>query len=101
METMVATVLIVVLFMVASLAINSLMAAQIKSDQSEIVEHLNHLEYRLQNNTISFPYYEEWKQWEIEATRQALGEGTVVIINAIHVDTQQEVSSTIGYHGEF
>ncbi|MEO9510715.1 MAG: hypothetical protein ABJN84_03230 [Flavobacteriaceae bacterium] len=65
METMVATVLIVVIFMISSLILNSLFSAQIRGNLQPIKSHLNQLEYQYINQKINLPYYEEWKTWDI------------------------------------
>nr|WP_299067290.1 hypothetical protein [uncultured Allomuricauda sp.] len=65
METMVATVLIVVIFMFSSLILNSLFSAQVKGNLQPIKSHLNQLEYQYVNQKINLPYYEEWKTWDI------------------------------------
>lgn len=65
METMVATVLIVVIFMFSSLILNSLFAAQVKHNLQPIKSHLHQLEYQYVNQKINLPYYEEWRTWEI------------------------------------
>lgn len=65
METMVATVLIVVIFMFSSLILNSLFSAQVKGDLQPIKSHLDQLEYQYVNQKINLPYYEEWKTWDI------------------------------------
>lgn len=65
METMVATVLIVVIFMFSSLILNSLFSAQVKGNLQPIKSHLHQLEYQYTNQKINLPYYEEWKTWEI------------------------------------
>ncbi|TXN36125.1 hypothetical protein FVB32_16335 [Flagellimonas hymeniacidonis] len=65
METMVATVLIVVIFMFSSLILNSLFSAQVKGNLQPIKSHLHQLEYQYINQKINLPYYEEWKTWDI------------------------------------
>lgn len=65
METMVATVLIVVIFMFSSLILNSLFSAQVIGNLQPIKSHLDQLEYQYVNQKINLPYYEEWKTWDI------------------------------------
>ncbi|TAI48501.1 hypothetical protein [Flagellimonas allohymeniacidonis] len=91
METMVATVLIVVVFMIASLVMNTLMAAQVKSNLSPIKEHLQQLEYACMNKQLTVPYYEEWKGWEIALTQ----EGAMILIEATHLDNQKQVETLV------
>lgn len=65
METMVATVLIVVIFMVSSLILNSLFKAQVKGNLQPLWSHVRQLEYQYQHQKIRLPFYEVWHQWEI------------------------------------
>ena len=65
METMVATVLLVIIFMVASLIMNSLLAAQSKNDVAALNQRLKKLEYRYLNQRLPLPHTETWKDWEI------------------------------------
>ena len=98
METMVATVLIVVLFMMASLIINSLMAAQAKSNMGPIKEHLNLLEYELKNGIHSFPYYEDWNGWEIIAEENKGNGLNHIKIRALKIETNQSLTSTLSLY---
>jgi hypothetical protein len=65
METMVATVLIVVIFMISSLILNALFSAQVNGNLQPIKSRLDQLEYQYANQQINLPYYEEWKTWHI------------------------------------
>lgn len=65
METMVATVLIIVIFMLSSLIMNSLFATQMQENHTALDSHFGKLEYLKGNGKISLPYYEEWDGWKI------------------------------------
>lgn len=65
METMVATVLIIVIFMLSSLIMNSLFATQMGENHTALDSHLDKLEYLQGNRKIILPYYEEWDGWKI------------------------------------
>lgn len=64
METLVATVLIVIVFLVASLVLNNLFRNEMKRD-ARIESYLNMLQYQWQQKTINGPYVEAWGDWEI------------------------------------
>ena len=92
METMVATVLIVIIFMVASLVMNALLAARIKGDTQAITEELQQLEYQYQSNKLSIPYVEDWEEWKITVE----SEGThTVLFSAVHQESKKEVNTTL------
>lgn len=78
METMVATVLIVVVFMLSSLILNSLFSAQVKGNLKPLKMHLTKLEYLYSTKKIILPYFEEWHGWEINMVN-GLGDGTIQI----------------------
>ncbi|RDY60785.1 hypothetical protein [Flagellimonas nanhaiensis] len=80
METMVATVLIVVLFMMASLVLNSLFGAQVKNNTQPLKNHLRKLEYLYNHKKLNFPFYEEWEGWEINLNQS--GSDRVLEFNA-------------------
>nr|WP_299339482.1 hypothetical protein [Allomuricauda sp.] len=91
METMVATVLIVIIFMIASLGMNSLMAARVKSNLTEIKEHVQQLEYAYIHKKVELPYYEEWEGWEIAL----ISKGTTVQVEANHLESDRQFETTI------
>ena len=95
METMVATVLIVVLFMMASLIINSLMAVSSKSNLTPIKEHINSLEYGFHNQSLPLPYYEDWSGWEITGEMTLVNGIHQINISALNQETQQNVNATL------
>lgn len=66
METLVATVLIIVIFMMASLILNTMFSSTLQRNTSAISERLQRLEYEYKNGIIEIPYYETWDAWEIE-----------------------------------
>ena len=65
METLVATVLIVVIFMLSSMILNNMFSNTIKNNTSEVETYLNELEYQYQNNNIELPYQDEFSKWQI------------------------------------
>lgn len=59
METLVATVLIVVVFMITSLLLNSLFANSQKFKAGEKEAYLYELQYRYQHDQLALPWHEE------------------------------------------
>jgi len=59
METLVATVLIVVVFMITSLLLNSLFANSQKFKAGNKEAYLHELQYRYQQQQLSLPWHEE------------------------------------------
>lgn len=92
METLVATVLIVVLFTVASLILNNVFASTITRNDSLVQQELKELQYLHQHNKINLPYYNKIGSWEIEAVQ--IREFSEVVFRATHIETQKEISVT-------
>jgi len=65
METLVATVLIVAIFMISSLILNNVFSNAVKNDKREISTKLNELMYLASHNKLVIPYGEEFKTWNI------------------------------------
>lgn len=92
METMVATVLIVIIFMVASLTLNNVFGNSIKFNTTEIETHLNKLEYQYQHDLLELPYEEVHNNWTI--TISAAGDVSLVL-EASHVETRRRIKRSI------
>ena len=78
MESMVGTVLIVVIFMLSSLVMNSLFSSQVKGNLQPIYTHIDQLEYQLINDKVSLPFFEEWETWNI-VIDEIQNDGTISI----------------------
>jgi len=96
METMVATVLIVVIFMISSLILNNLFIVQAQKNHSALDNHLQKLEYLYGNGKVGTPYNEHWRDWEINILPP--GQGEKVLIKAIKDgQTSEEMVEHIFY----
>ena len=85
METMVATVLIVIVFMMASLLLETIFISSTQKNNEGITQRLQELEYEYKKELIRLPYTEDWKDWEI-GIRQERIRG----INYIVLDAQEK-----------
>lgn len=92
METMVATVLIIVVFMMSSMVMNSLFTAQLKYGTRDIGEHMQKLEYFYLHDKISLPYVEDWENWEITIQAQSKKGISHIVFEAVNKDSQRSVS---------
>ncbi len=68
-EVLTASVLIMVVFMIASLSFNNVFSNQIKRDHSAIQNRVKQLEYLLIHDKIKLPYAEDFDNWEIIITK--------------------------------
>ncbi len=68
-EVLTASVLIIIVFMIASLSFNNVFANQIQRDQSAIENRVRELEYFVIHEKIKLPYSEDFDGWEIMITK--------------------------------
>lgn len=70
LETMIASVIIVIVFVVASLSVNNIFKGAINSDDSALRNRVNELTYFIHNKKIKVPFYEETALWDIAIEKQ-------------------------------
>ena len=92
METLVATVLIVVLFMTASMVLNNLFSASIQNNTYSVKQELFRLQYAYQNGVLELPYLAEIddSQLTVKETKLQGVKGPVFL--AKHMSTNQEIA---------
>lgn len=65
LETLTASLLIVIVFMIASLSINSLFRNTIRTDEHLLQNRLRELRYFGGKGKLAFPFHEEREYWTI------------------------------------
>lgn len=68
METLIATVLIMVIFIISSLILNNLFASTVKHNMRAIKAKTNELEYLYINDKIELPFQDNFENWTITIT---------------------------------
>jgi hypothetical protein len=91
-EVIVASVLIVIIFMIASLVLNNLVWNTFSKNTHPIDNRLNELEYEIQNNLIKLPYQESFKGWDIAIKTEKTDSKEELLILAINEKNNKEVS---------
>ena len=89
METLVATVLIVILFTVASLLLNSLFGNNIRAADPQVTERLQELKYEYRHGAFSLPYYESLGDWEFSASSGTAVGGRSVVFKAENANNRK------------
>ncbi len=79
METLVATVLIVIIFMISSMLLNTIFLNSIKGKNHDITERLYQLRYEYAHESFDLPYYEDLGDWEFSIVKE-LNEGVGIIV---------------------
>ncbi|MHA7843219.1 MAG: hypothetical protein ACX93I_07870 [Winogradskyella sp.] len=93
METLIATVLIMVIFVVSSLILNNLFSNSIKNNTRGITAKINEVEYQYKNDKITLPFYDAYKTWKINI--EMTDNREKVNINAKNTQTNKTVKKTI------
>ena len=83
-EALIATVLIVVIFMVASTILNNLVLNTYSKKEFIVNYRLNVLEYELQNHKRPVPYSEEYQGWKIVINSKIINGITTYEIIAVN-----------------
>lgn len=65
METLVATVLIVIIFIMASLVLNNVFSTAINNDTNHLEARITEIEYLVTQKQINIPYTEEFEKWTV------------------------------------
>lgn len=90
-ETLVATVLIVIIFMIASLTLNSVFANTILNNTNTIENHLNQLEYEIDNKLIPVPYNNTMENWNIEVEKIEGSKTSYLLFTATHQKSKKTI----------
>lgn len=69
-ETLTASILIIIVFMIASLSFNNIFNNHVKRDHSAIENRIKELEYLVHHQKIKVPYSEDFAGWDIEIISQ-------------------------------
>lgn len=74
-ETIVASVLLVLVFAIGSLVVSNVLKSTINQDRTSIIYELEKLEYRYLHDDLEVPYAERFQSFEIQVSEL---EGAVV-----------------------
>lgn len=92
METLVATVLIVIVFMVASMVLNSLFSGSITQNDEPIRQELLQLQYQYEYGKLQLPHYDEMGPWHIEVRNEVWKSSHQINFSAVHETNKKEVT---------
>ncbi|RTY77499.1 hypothetical protein EKL97_15255 [Flavobacterium sp. LS1P28] len=90
-EVIVASVLIIIIFMIASLVLNNLVLNIFSKNTHPIENRLNKLEYELQNGLVKLPYQEKCEDWDITITTNKVDANEELTILAIKENTKKQI----------
>lgn len=93
METLIATVLIMVIFMTASLILNNVFSNSMKSNSRAIDAKLNELEYLYRSDKLQIPHRDDYEDWSISILKDSAPK--MVTIEASNAKTKKTVERQI------
>lgn len=91
-ETLIATILIVVIFMVASFAMNNLFGQRIKNNTSAIQTELLELEYFYKNGRVTIPYFEVKDDWTYTINKTKNNSKHLIELKAFNSKTKKTLT---------
>jgi predicted PurR-regulated permease PerM len=92
METLVATVLIVIIFMSASMILNNIFSNSIKNNTRDIDTYLSELQYLEENNKLQLPYQEEFGKWQISIVEYKENDKRIIEFEASNLATNKTIT---------
>jgi len=103
-ETLVASVIIIVIFTIASLTLNNVFSTTIKSNTDRVQNRMNALEYLFLNEKIKYPYQEDFENWEIQLVKSKQNKDSFFVLEAkqlnlasIKQETKKSISRKLTY----
>lgn len=89
-ETLIASVIIVIVFMIASFSFNNVFVNSIKKEDSVLQNRLKEITYFSRHDKQEFPFYEEGDYWQISGEKN--GEEVVLEIKNTRKDKTWQVT---------
>ncbi|WP_425323846.1 hypothetical protein [Flagellimonas marinaquae] len=97
METLVATILVVVVFMMASMTLNSLFVTSVEQKDGPIRQELLFLQYKYAHGKLTLPHYDEQENWEIKVEEQIWQGKGQVIFSAMNTRNDKEIIFSLSH----
>ncbi len=91
METLMATTIIFVVFVIASLILNNTFRTMVKNDTFALENRLELLHYQYIHKSIHLPYYESFQNFEITIQRMEEESLNYIIYSATKKTDQKQV----------
>lgn len=92
LETLVASSIIVAVFVVGTLSVNNVYFGTLRNDTQELYNYMNELEYHAIHGNISLPYYENTEEWDISIEQK----GETVVLEILNRKNRKTIKKRIG-----
>lgn len=100
METLVATLLLIMVFGIASLTVNTLFGNTVKYNTRPVITYMNELEYRYRHGGVPLPYTETYEHWEIHVSGEVQEGMYRITFEAVGPESQKTLTKTIISHAK-
>ncbi|MFL1013661.1 hypothetical protein [Flavisericum labens] len=94
METLVATVLVVVIFMISSVVLNNLFSSNIRNNTRALDAYLNEIHYLYRNEKLTIPFYDDLDDWEISVEYKESTVSNQISFESINRKTDKQITKT-------
>ncbi|TXK78903.1 hypothetical protein [Mesonia sp. K4-1] len=95
METLVATIILIIIFVISSLILNNIFGASIQGDKEKINNRLKELEYFYRYDKIELPYEEDFNGWGVYIISYKESNQQLVRFEITNKDTNKSLSYSI------
>lgn len=92
-ETLVASVIIVIVFMIASMSLNNVFKSSLKTNDDLLQNRIRELTYLVKNDKVIFPFSDNTEYWEISLNKT----NGVIELNVFNKETNKEFHKVIDY----
>lgn len=91
-EVLVASIVIIIIFAIASMSLNNIFKSTIKSNTIQIENELNRLQYFHHHQKIGVNYSADFGDWEILVARQQENSSVTTVLQATNAKIQQKIT---------
>ena len=90
-ETITASVIILIVFSMALFLLNNLFVSTLRAEETVIFNKLNELQYQYTNSALAIPFQEDYKDWDIQVLKEEEGTFVWVVFTATNITTSKNV----------
>jgi len=96
-ESIVASVIIIIIFTIASLTLNNVFESTVKNNTSRVQHRMNELSYLYLNQKITYPYREDFENWSIQLTKKTTNQQPYMLLEVTHTETKKSIIQKLAY----
>jgi predicted PurR-regulated permease PerM len=97
-ETLVASAIIILIFTIATVTLNTTLGNVIENDTQEVEKKITEISYQSRHEKIKIPDKIDTKNWLIQLTKEAQNNINFLVFEAIHKRTKKKIVKTVIYN---